>query len=79
MQKTFHLKHLTHHIFQHEWQPEIKLDLDTSSTQLSEGVYEVVLRVTTTATLGEETAFCVCSRRVFSLSKALKVLKWHIA
>ena len=45
------------HIFQHEWQPEIKLDLDTSSTQLSEGVYEVVLRVTTTATLGEETAF----------------------
>ena len=45
------------HIFQQEWQPEIKLDLDTSSTQLSEGVYEVVLRVTTTATLGEETAF----------------------
>ncbi|EJD6369420.1 protein-export chaperone SecB [Providencia rettgeri] len=45
------------HIFQQEWQPEIKLDLDTSSNQLSEGVYEVVLRVTTTATLGEETAF----------------------
>ncbi|CAG9433078.1 MULTISPECIES: protein-export chaperone SecB [Providencia] len=44
-------------IFQKEWQPEIKLDLDTSSTQLAEGVYEVVLRVTTTATLGEETAF----------------------
>ncbi len=48
MQKTFHLKHLTHHTsFNTEWQPEIKLDLDTSSTQLSEGVYEVVLRVTT--------------------------------
>lgn len=45
------------HIFQQEWQPEIKLDLDTSSNQLSEGVYEVVLRVTTTAILGEETAF----------------------
>jgi preprotein translocase subunit SecB len=44
-------------VFQQEWQPEIKLDLDTASTQLTEGVYEVVLRVTVTASLGEETAF----------------------
>ncbi|VFS61537.1 Protein-export protein SecB [Kluyvera cryocrescens] len=44
-------------VFQKDWQPEVKLDLDTASNQLAEGVYEVVLRVTVTATLGEETAF----------------------
>ena len=44
-------------VFQKDWQPEVKLDLDTASTQLAEGVYEVVLRVTVTAALGEETAF----------------------
>ncbi|MBC8945619.1 MULTISPECIES: protein-export chaperone SecB [Xenorhabdus] len=44
-------------IFQQEWQPEVKLDLDTASNELVQGVYEVVLRVTVTATLGEETAF----------------------
>ena len=43
-------------VFQKDWQPEVKLDLDTASTQLAEGVYEVVLRVTVTAALGEETA-----------------------
>ncbi len=45
------------HVFQKDWQPEVKLDLDTASTQLAEDVYEVVLRVTVTASLGEETAF----------------------
>ncbi|CCW30435.1 Protein-export protein secB [Xenorhabdus nematophila F1] len=44
-------------IFQQEWQPEVKLDLDTASNELVQGVYEVVLRVTVTATLEEETAF----------------------
>ncbi|MBT0723672.1 protein-export chaperone SecB [Rosenbergiella sp. S61] len=44
-------------IFQKEWVPDVKLDLDTASTQLSEGIYEVVLRVTVTATVDEETAF----------------------
>lgn len=44
-------------VFQEEWQPEIKLDLDTASSQLAEDIYEVVLRVTVTATLGEDTAF----------------------
>ncbi len=38
-------------VFQKDWQPEVKLDLDTASTQLAEGVYEVVLRVTVTAAL----------------------------
>ncbi|MGL4859252.1 MAG: protein-export chaperone SecB [Enterobacteriaceae bacterium] len=44
-------------IFQQEWQPEVKLDMDTSSNSLAEDVYEVVLRLTVTASLGEETAF----------------------
>ena len=37
------------HVFQKDWQPEVKLDLDTASTQLADDVYEVVLRVTVTA------------------------------
>ena len=43
------------HVFQKDWQPEVKLDLDTASSQLADDVYEVVLRVTVTATLGEDT------------------------
>ena len=49
------------HVFQKDWQPEVKLDLDTASSQLADDVYEVVLRVTVTASLGEETAF-LCRR-----------------
>lgn len=44
-------------VFQQDWQPEVKLDLDTTSIQLAEGVYEVVLRVTLTSSLGDATAF----------------------
>ncbi|MGV3345783.1 protein-export chaperone SecB [Enterobacteriaceae bacterium LUAb1] len=44
-------------IFQKDWQPEIKLDLDTASAQLADDVFEVVLRVTVTASIKEETAF----------------------
>lgn len=44
-------------VFQKEWQPEVKLDLDTSSNTLAENVYEVILRVTVTAIMDNETAF----------------------
>ncbi|WJG10032.1 protein-export chaperone SecB [Aliiglaciecola sp. LCG003] len=44
-------------IFKKEWTPEIKLDLDTRTTELETNVYEVVLSVTVTASIGEETAF----------------------
>lgn len=44
-------------IFQKEWTPEVKLDLDTRSNKLEDGVFEVVLSVTVHATIGEETAF----------------------
>lgn len=44
-------------VFQKDWQPEVKLDLDTASNVLADNVYEVTLRVTVTATLENETAF----------------------
>ena len=44
-------------IFQKEWKPEIKLDLDTRSNKLSDDTYEVVLAVTVTATVEGQTAF----------------------
>ena len=44
-------------VFTKEWKPEIKLDLDTRTNQVNDTTYEVVLAVTVTASLGEETAF----------------------
>ncbi|MEW6998849.1 protein-export chaperone SecB [Colwelliaceae bacterium BS250] len=44
-------------IFQKEWQPEIKLDLDTKSNKLADDTFEVTLSITVTANLGEEVAF----------------------
>lgn len=44
-------------IFQKEWAPEIKLDLDTNSNKLGENVYEVELSLTVTATVEDTTAF----------------------
>ncbi|WP_299083837.1 protein-export chaperone SecB [uncultured Paraglaciecola sp.] len=44
-------------MFQKEWKPEIHLDLDTKSNILGENLYEVILSVTVTAKIGEETAF----------------------
>lgn len=44
-------------VFQKEWNPEVKLDLDTRSNKLADDVYEVILSLTVTAQNGEETAF----------------------
>lgn len=44
-------------IFQTEWKPEVKLDLDTRSNKIDENVFEVILSLTVTAKLGEEVAF----------------------
>jgi preprotein translocase subunit SecB len=44
-------------IFQKEWKPEIKLDLDTRSNKLADDTYEVILAVTVTATVEGQTAF----------------------
>ena len=47
----------TPHIFQKEWQPEVKLDMDTKTVVLSQDIYEVVLTLTVTCKLETETAF----------------------
>ncbi|WP_221074989.1 protein-export chaperone SecB [Agarivorans aestuarii] len=44
-------------IFQQEWKPEVKVDLDTTSNKLADSVFEVVLTLTVTAKVGEQTAF----------------------
>ena len=44
-------------VFQKEWKPEIKLDLDTRSNKLADDTYEVVLAVTVTALIEGQTAF----------------------
>jgi preprotein translocase subunit SecB len=44
-------------IFKKEWKPEVKLDLDTRNSKLEDNVFEVVLSLTVTTTVGEETAF----------------------
>ncbi|MFP3014348.1 MAG: protein-export chaperone SecB [Arsenophonus sp.] len=49
--------HNSPNIFQLEWHPEIKLDLDTSSSELSKNVYEVILCVTVTVSLSKKPAF----------------------
>ena len=50
-------------VFQKQWQPEVKLDLNTSNKALEEGLYEVVLSLTVTVENGpegnKETAFVV--------------------
>ncbi|GAA5218310.1 protein-export chaperone SecB [Corallincola platygyrae] len=44
-------------IFKAEWKPEVKLDLDTKSNKLDDSAFEVVLSLTVTAKVGEDTAF----------------------
>ena len=44
-------------IFTEKWEPELKIDLNTAVNPLAENVFEVVLTVTATVTVGEKTAF----------------------
>ncbi len=46
-------------IFTKEWKPEINLQLNAKHEKVSDGVFEVVLNLTVTAKIGEETAFLV--------------------
>ncbi len=50
-------------VFQTQWQPEVKLDLNTSNRPLEDGLFEVVLHLTITVDNGtegsKETAFVV--------------------
>ena len=44
-------------IFQKEWKPEVSLQLGNAATTLDSDVHEIVITVTITAKLGEETAY----------------------
>ena len=46
-------------VFKQDWKPKMNVDLNTKSSGLGGDDYEVVLTLTITATLGEETAFLV--------------------
>ena len=45
------------HTFKEEWKPEVKLDLQTTTSTLQENVYEVVLHTTVTVTSTKNTAY----------------------
>ncbi|VFP81725.1 protein-export chaperone SecB [Candidatus Erwinia haradaeae] len=47
----------TPQIFQQSWEPEVKMNIETNSSQLSDKTYEVLLRITVNATIGSNTAF----------------------
>ncbi len=44
-------------MFQQEWKPDVNLELDTQSRELSANIYEVVLRLTVTVKNHGENAF----------------------
>ena len=46
-------------IFQEQWQPHADLEIDTVSTDLGGGVWEVTLTITSTVKVGEKTAFLI--------------------
>jgi preprotein translocase subunit SecB len=57
-------------IFRKEWKPQVKLDLNTQTRQLDNDAYEVVLTLTVSAKIEEETAFLceVQQAGIFSIS-----------
>ncbi|NOU51617.1 protein-export chaperone SecB [Pseudoalteromonas sp. JBTF-M23] len=67
-------------IFQKEWTPEIKLDMDTRSEKLDNNVFEVVLSLTVTANIGEETAFLceIQQAGIFSIADLEEVQMAHM-
>ncbi len=68
-------------IFKTEWKPEVKLDLDTRSNKLEENVYEVVLALTVTTKIGEETAFLceVQQAGIFTISDGEGMAEGQVA
>lgn len=47
-------------VFQKEWKPEVKLDLDTKSSRLADNIFEVVLTLTVTSQLGDSEVAYLC-------------------
>ena len=68
-------------IFKAEWKPEVKLDLDTRSNKLENGVYEVILKLTVTTKVGEDTAFLceVQQAGIFTIAEGEGVAEGQVA
>lgn len=45
--------------FRRQWKPQVNQELNTKTNKLEDGLFEVVLTLTITVKLGEETAFLV--------------------
>ena len=56
-------------IFLEEWEPDLNMDLSTNAESLGEGVHEVMLTVTVTVKIKDQTAFLVETKQagIFSL------------
>ncbi|CAM5213591.1 protein-export chaperone SecB [Alishewanella longhuensis] len=67
-------------IFRKEWKPEVKLDLDTRSEKIDENIYQVILSLTVTTTVGEETAFLceVQQAGIFSIGQLEETQMAHM-
>lgn len=67
-------------IFRKEWKPEVKLDLDTRSEKIDENIYQVILSLTVTTTVGEETAFLceVQQAGIFSIGELEETQMAHM-
>ncbi len=46
-------------IFQNQWEPELNLDLNTQSSEIEKGVYEVILTITATVKNQNAVAFLI--------------------
>ncbi|MBA2654311.1 MAG: protein-export chaperone SecB [Gammaproteobacteria bacterium] len=46
-------------IFKEDWNPKVEIDLQSKSNRLEEGIYEVVLSVTSTVKVNDKMAFLV--------------------
>ncbi|RDH90199.1 MAG: protein-export chaperone SecB [endosymbiont of Seepiophila jonesi] len=57
-------------VFQKEWKPETNVNMNTEVNTLNENIYEVVLNVTVTTKVGEQTAYLaeVQQAGIFSIS-----------
>lgn len=67
-------------VFQQKWEPELKLDLHVNHTELEQGVYNVVLRVTVTVTNQATTAFLIEVEQagIFTIQGAAIEQKEHL-
>lgn len=67
-------------VFQQKWEPELNLDLNTTTNELENGVYEVVLAVTATVSNQQSVAFLVEVKQagIFTIQGAPKDQLEHL-